>query len=147
MNLVRSFDHRQVRHGVQVHLPCEGQLTNLEEFDPFRFPANFVLRLRHRSDGQLQPAEIGDVADEEVVVDDEDVQNVVDVLKLEAPARHEFQLSVVFRERRDLSRLPIFRQAEHDDVEEVLAAVEVPDDTRTTLEVVGREVVEHAVVL
>ena len=146
VDLVRGLDDRQVGHRVQVDFPPEGQLPDLEELDGLGLSRNVVGRFHHRGDGELQPAEVVDVADKEVVVDDENVQNVVDVADLEAPLGLELELVADVNECRHLSRRTVFCQRQDDDVEKVFAAVVVPDDARSRLKAVGREVVEHGVV-
>jgi hypothetical protein len=130
-----------------MNFSCKGQLSNFEQFDCFRLPAYLVRQFQHRRDGQLQPADVGDVDDKEVVVDDENVENGVDVLELEASICDEFESGIDFKKGRNFSYLTIFRQTQNDDVESVFAPVEASDDARSGLEVVGGEVVEHGVVL
>jgi hypothetical protein len=130
-----------------MNFSCEGQLSNFEKFDCFCLPANFVRQFQHRSDGQLQPADVGDVDDEEVVVNDKNVEYGVDILKLEASISDELKSGVDFNKRRYFPDLPIFCQTQNDDVERLFALVEAFDNTRTGLKVVGGEVIKHGVVL
>ena len=130
-----------------MNFSCKGQLSDFEKFDSFRFLTNFVRQFQHRSDGQLQPAHVGDVDGEEVVVNDKDVENGVDVLELETSIGDELEAGVDFNKRRYLSDLTVFCQTQDDDVERLFALVEVLDNAGSGLKVVGGEVVEHGVVL